>query len=191
MKYEPMVSPFNYDDFTTLKKKQAEEYFQWYIGEISHRLEIFAKYLESEGENILLDFSEQSLIPLWEWYEKQITLVKKTEEEIEDEKSRFPWWVAETLSTEKISSETLKYVMDIAIYFAEVVRRQAGEKIYWGYFTKPKSRMSVNTPVLLGFVAGMDLDPRLIVMTCTSKSSKERDKERLYKSYKVWMKKIP
>lgn len=83
--------------------------------------------------------------------------------------------------------ETLKYGMDIAIYFAEIIIKNSDGRIQWGYFTRPPKRMSVNQPTLLGFKAGMDLNPRLIVINCTRRSSKERNNNRLLDMYNTWM----
>ena len=47
--------------------------------------------------------------------------------------------------------------------------------------------MSVNQPTLLGFKADMDLNPRLIVINCTRRSSKERNNNRLLDMYNTWM----
>lgn len=79
--------------------------------------------------------------------------------------------------------ETLDIGMDIAIYFAEVIRKQYPETIYWGYFTKPKNQMYVNQPVLLGFRADIPLCPAQIVKVCTWKSSEKTKKTRLYDVY--------
>lgn len=67
-----------------------------------------------------------------------------------------------------------------------MIRNNTG-KVYWGYFTKPKNRMSVKRPVLLGFKADKALDPRLIVVNCTGRSSEEFQKTRLYELYKTWL----
>lgn len=187
MEYMLMISPFEYDDFIYMTKSQVDVYFKWYVGEIDNRLKILSTFLFESGENIDLDFSEESLIPLWNWYESKIIVEKKSEEEIENDRMTYPAWVFETMSADKISLETYKYGMDIAMYFAEIIRRNSNGKIYWGYFTKPKSRVSVNRPVLLGFKADMDLDPRSIVVTCTQRSSRERNKEILYNTYKIWL----
>ena len=67
------------------------------------------------------------------------------------------------ISERKISEKTLDIGMDIAIYFAEIIRKTAPEKIDWGYFTSPKNQMYVNQPVLLGFRADIPLCPAQII----------------------------
>lgn len=40
------------------------------------------------------------------------------------------------------------------------------------------------------FVADIDLNPRLIVVNCTSRSSRESQPTRLYEMYHIWLKDI-
>lgn len=80
--------------------------------------------------------------------------------------------------------------MDIAIYFAEVMIRNNASKVYWGYYTKPKNKVSVNMPVLLGFKGRMALDPRAIVVISTKYSIEESNYNKLYEIYKTWLKYI-
>lgn len=186
MEYKLMIPPFKFKGFDNMNKKQAEEYFQWYLSQIAYRIEVLSDYVQKDGVKVKFDYSVESLIPIWEWYQSKIILESKTEEELEKDKERYPKWMEDEISKTKISLETWKFGMDIAIYFAETVIENNNGKIYWGYFTKPKNRMSVNRPVLLGFMADMDLDPCLIVENCTRKSSRELQKTILYDMYNVW-----
>lgn len=187
MEYELMIPPFEHQGFTELNGKQVKEYFQWYIRQIDYRIEVLNTYLLNQGEKIDFNYLPESLIPLWEWYERNIIIENKTEEELISEFNKYPEWMKDEISNTKISIQTLKFGMDIAIYFAQVIIKNSSGKIDWGYFTKPKNMMSVNQPVLLGFKANMDLNPRLIVINCTRHSSKEKDNMRLYQMYKTWM----
>lgn len=183
MKYEIMELPFKFHQFDELSKKQADIFYKWYVGQISHRIDVLKKYVHSEEKEIAFDFSPESLIPLWEWFEQKIVIEKKTEEELKNEYDRYPDWMYDEISKTKISMETLDIGMDIAIYFAEVIRKQYPEKIDWGYFTKPKNQMYVNQPVLLGFRADIPLCPTQIVKVCIWKSSENAKKTRLYDVY--------
>lgn len=181
-----MVPPFDFKEFDKFNKKQAEVYFQWYLSQIVHRIEVLNKYIKNDGFNIKFDYSVESLIPIWEWYQKKIIVECKTEEELEKEKKKYPKWMESEISKTKISLETWKFGMDIAVYFAEVVIKNSSGKIYWGYFTKPKNRMSVNRPVLLGFKADIEMDPRIVVENCTRKSIRHLQKSILYETYNAW-----
>lgn len=185
-----MIPPFKQTEFKTLKKKEVQEYFEWYVNQLDYRIHILTDYVFSEGTDIDFNYSPQSLIPLWGWYEKKIVIVDKTEEELAYDYKKYPEWIHDDIPKTKISPETMKYGMDIAIYFAEVMVRNSNGKIQWGYFTKPKSRVSVNEPVLLGYKNGMDLNPRLITTNCTLHSSREFNEMRLYETYYIWLRYI-
>lgn len=190
MEYEMMISPFGQVEFKALKKKEAQEYFEWYVTQIEHRIHILSDFVLHEEADIHFDYSPESLIPLWRWYEKKIKIIDKTSEELAFDYSKYPEWLHNDISKTKISPETLKYGMDLAIYFAEVMVRNNNGEIQWGYFTKPKSRVSVNEPTLLGYKNGMDLNPRLIILNCTRRSSRELNSTRLYETYYIWLKYI-
>ena len=121
------------------------------------RIEVLKNYIEEEGnENIKFDYTPESLIPLWDWYVEHIVMVKKSEEEIEEERSQYPDYVR--IREEKISYDTLQIFYDISCYFGEVIIRNSEGKAYWGYKTKPKNMVSVKEPVILGFLDGLFLN---------------------------------
>jgi len=188
MEYELMGEPFDFEGFVSLTKKQAEAYFQWYLGQIDGRIHQLESYIKDTSNcKVIFDYSVESLIPLWEWYETKIIVEEMSQDEIEEElEGRPDWMQAEILKdTTKISIKTWAFGMDIAMYFAEVFIKH-NPSVKWGYFTKPKSRVSLNRPVLLGFVGGKDLDPRRIVVNCTYRSIREKKMSRLYDLYYVW-----
>lgn len=187
MEYEMMIPPFKYGKFADMKKKETQQYFEWYISQIQNRIEILKKHMEKDNFKSILDYSVDSLIPLWEWYEKKIEFVPKDVEEYEREISKYPYWMQSEISTTQVSFDTLKYGLDISMYFAEIIIKNSKGKIKWGYFTGPKKRVSVNEPTLLGFKGDMDLNPRLIILNCTRRSGKEKLNTRLLDVYNTWM----
>ena len=190
MEYEYMISPVKNYDFFEFTKEEAKIYFNWYMEEKGHRIEMLEKYVHNAGVDIDFDYSPESLIPLWRWYETIIVSEKKTEEEIEAEKRKMPEWLHSQISDEKISMNTLKFGMDIAIYFAEVMIRNSEGKLHWGYVTKPKNYINVNRPVVSGFKAGQELDPSRTVYILTLSSEEDKNEKRLYNSYYVWQEDI-
>ena len=186
MEYELMIPPFKHDGFNTFTKAEAKEYFEWYINQKEHRVKLLQNYLIKNNVMAELDYSPESLVPLWAWYEENIVVEKKSELEIKKENEKHPEWMEPFLSENKISIETLKYAMDIAIYFAEVLIKHSDGKLYWGYVTKPKKFASVNRPVVIGFKAKRMLDPRRVVYNCTWKSVENRDCNKLHEMYNIW-----
>ena len=177
-------------DFT---KKETEAYFQWFMSIKDERIEVLKNYIEEEGnENIKFDYTPESLIPLWDWYVEHIVMVKKTEEEIEQERSQYPDYV--TIDEEKISYDTLQIGYDISCYFGEVIIRNSEGKAYWGYKTKPKNMMSVKKPVLLGFAGDDFLDAAALIPAITwryieaVRENREESARGLFDLYDLWHK---
>ncbi len=171
--YEYMLCPFEFKDFEEMKKKEAEEYFNWYVSEVDNRINYLNEYIKKDTNNNVsfLDYTPESLIPLWNWFQTKITFVEESKEEIERKAKEFPkelQYIAYE-NTKKPSVQTLGITTDVANYFAEVFRKN-NPSIYWGYFTKPKNHISVNEPVLLGFVRKDNLNPRLITYNCIWKT---------------------
>ena len=186
MQYKMMISPFEKIDFDKMNKKQAAEFYEWYINQINERITILQETVKEDRFTVILDYSVESLIPLWEWYENKITYRKIESSELESRNNRYPEWMKDFIPDTELSWETLMYCMDIAIYFAEVIIKH-NSTIHWGCFTKPRNRTKVNQPVLLGFKHDMDLNPRLIVENCTRRSGKEKKKTRVYDMYFTWL----
>lgn len=188
MKYEYMISPFEYYDFDNFSKKEAGEYFKWHIEQIKNRLSYLQKYIVCEGKDIVLDYTKESLIPLWSWHESKITCVIKTEKELNQEQNVTPQWLHDFISNERLTYETIGRCVDVAIYFAETIIKNSYGHLEWGYFTQPKNKVDVNRPVVLGFVNKIHLNPIMVVYNCTLRSSQNKDSERLYNIYSEWMK---
>ncbi|MEG0282882.1 MAG: hypothetical protein RR662_06860, partial [Clostridia bacterium] len=75
----PLWKEGGYANFT---KKEAQIYFEWFVSEIPHRLEVLQEYISRDNPDLKLDFSEESLVPLWEWVSGKIETRKLSKEEI-------------------------------------------------------------------------------------------------------------
>ena len=188
MNYEMMIPPFERVDFQDMNKKQAKEYFDWYLSQIDYRISLLLTAIQEDGIKDDFNYSVESLIPIWKWYEGKIYYRTLDEHEYQNLLRAYPDWMKPYISEQDLSWETLMYGMDVALYFAKVIIENNMGNVSWGYFTKPKNRDSVNQPVLLGFKNNMDLNPRLIVVNCTHRSGEEKLPTRLYDMYNVWKK---
>ena len=185
--YTLMVAPFDHNGFRSLSKKQAEDYFNWYVEQSKTRIEQLYNYIQStSGTDFHCEYTPSSFINLWSWFEVQICMEEKRQEEYQAELKQFPEWIHDSISREKFSIKTLALITDISFYFAETFIR-CNPSVKWGYFTKPKNEVSVNMPVLLGFQSNMKLDPGRIVGVCASESSEQHDKNRLFHTYQAWL----
>lgn len=64
MQYNGMTPPFKLISFEDMKKKQAEQYFVWYIDTIEQRIQNLEKYINLTGTRMVLDKTPNSLIEL-------------------------------------------------------------------------------------------------------------------------------
>lgn len=186
MLYPEMILPFEMIPFAEMKKKQAEQYLQWYVDTIDIRINNLEMYIKENKGDFCLDKTPESLIKLWEWFEPHIVLCKKTEEEIQAEILNYPKWMHDIIrqNTSKISLNTLIIAYDISAYLGEVIIKNHPQ-IKWGYLSKPKRLHGVNRPRLLGFEAGLSVYTYGRVEVCIRKSIKSPDKMYLYNAYEI------
>ena len=165
MGYSLMIVPFDFANhnkiaaqqffdnyaFFELTPKRAKEYFLWFKNEIPNRITMLWEYMKEERpESQPFDYSPESLIPLWDWYETKIKQAPKTKKEIEYSVSKYPKWMEENIRkiTMKYTDETLSLALDISIYYGETIIKNY-PNMYWGHFTRPKRELFANKPVIL------------------------------------------
>lgn len=185
-----MTPPFEIKPFEKMTKKEAQLHFNWYLSDIPKRIELIkSAYLETTGENSDdLDLSPQSLVKLWTWFIPRIETVIKSEDEIEAELKDLPEWMRDEITEDKktLSVGTLCLAMDIAIYFGETFIKNFNN-LDWGFVTKPKSLVYVNSPVIIGFSSGIDLDPRNLIYILTLKViDGNKNKKELLNLFNIW-----
>lgn len=203
MSYSLMIAPFDFANhksiaarqffdpyaFFELTPKRAKEYFLWYEQQFSGRIAILWEYMKQERPEMEpFDYSPESLIPLWEWYETKIKQVPMTAKEIEYQVSKHPKWIEEEIRKEmmKYTDETLSLALDISIYLGEIILKSY-PNLYWGYRAKPKNEFSANRPVILKLVGKRTyFNPSRIAFVLMIKSSKAHDKSQLYDLYHYW-----
>ena len=69
----------------SLNKNEAQAYFEWYIGKLEERIE----YLQSVS-GVTLDYSPESLIPIWGWFLKNAEIEKTPEIRMNDLRNQIP-----------------------------------------------------------------------------------------------------
>ena len=200
MSYSLMIAPFDFANhnriaarqffdnyaFFELTPKQAKEYFLWYTSEIPNRITLLWEYMKKgHPEAEPFDYSPESLIPLWEWYESKIQQVPMTVKEIESRVRIFPKYLESEIrkKTIKFTDETLSLALDISIYLGEVVVKNHPH-LRWNFRTRPKREISVYRPVIDGLNYKMTLEPSRSLMVLTLEAIKERNQPRLYHLYR-------
>lgn len=179
--------------FDLLTTRQAKEIFKWYTDDIPARLDQLQKCIDADvNGTVQLTRGKDSLRPLWSWLVANIQLQELTESDLKESLDAVPKWLHEYIvaGKYKLTTESLSIGMDVAIYLGEVFVHEFPQ-IYWGFFTKPKSRVSVNEPVLLGFENGLDMNPRRIVDTLMWQCANGKSSEGLYEVFEIWSKFVP
>lgn len=200
MDYSLMIAPFDFGGhnriaarqffdnyaFFELTPKQAKEYFKWYMEEIPHRITLLWNYIQRDCPEIkAFDYSPESLIPIWEWYEAKIMQVPMTAKEIESRVRVFPKYLESEIrkNTQKYTDETLSLALDISIYLGEVIIKNYPH-LRWNYRTRPKREISVYRPVIDGLLYKMTMETSRSLFVLMIESTKERNKNRLYNLYR-------
>lgn len=203
MEYSLMIAPFDFGGhnriaarqffdnyaFFELTPKQAKEYFKWYMEEIPHRLTLLWNRIRQDCPELdPFDYSPESLIPIWEWYQAKIKTIPKTQEEIEEDVLKFPKWIEPEIRKETtiFTAETLSLALDISIYLGEIAIRHHSH-LQWGYRARPKNEFSANRPVILGLRGKRKyFNPSRITFVLVIKISEGDQGDTLYDLYRYW-----
>ena len=191
MQYNGMTPPFELISFEDMKKKQAEQYFVWYIDTIEQRIQNLEKYINLTGTRMVLDKTPNSLIELWDWFSNHIEVCTKDEQELMLESAMRPDWIKAHIMSDrrKLSLNTIMIAVDISAYFGEVFIKN-NPNIYWGYLSKPKKLYGVNRPRLLGFAGDMSVYVYGRVEVCIWKTIETVDNMHLFNMYQICLKMI-
>lgn len=158
-KYDILIPHLDFElDFDKMTPEQTKEYFNWFLQQIPSRIKYLsfkcAEYLSLPQDK--LNLSPESLILVWRWFLEVAQVGKTPKRELKRLKhalSTFPksfrQYVVKDCS-EALTIGTEYILRDIGMYIGEVFNTHY-HHIKWGYYSKPKSDIFVNKPVLLGF----------------------------------------
>ncbi len=148
--YDLLVPPFG--PIHKLTPKKAQLYFEWFLEHIPERMEYFRNRCASDlGIPVSqLDYSLESMKPVWKWFLQTARTEMPTGEELEQQQKRAallgPSCIHEvfTVATEFI-------IRDIGMYVSQFWMRNY-KGLEWTYYTKPKSDVHVNQAIITGFL---------------------------------------
>ena len=157
LNYDILVPPLT-KPIETFSVSETATFFSWFQNQIPCRIDYLsrrcAEQLGIDKQNI--DVSAESLLLIWKWFleiaETERTPKQKLDRLISDYSDRHYAFSEYLLSQERdqFSLQTEYILRDIGMYVGEVFVRE-NPIIHWGYYTEPKTDISVNRPVLLGF----------------------------------------
>ncbi|WP_049827767.1 hypothetical protein [Paenibacillus polymyxa] len=164
-----------------MSKNEAKKHFNWFKQQIPSRLEQLGAFSQ-----IHLDYSDRSLIDIWEWYLGNIQIQSKSASELDEEHSETEEGLKSYIYENKLATKSQAFTLDIAIYLGEVVKsNHIG--LDWGVVFKPKSYISVNRPVITGLTMETDMD---VIMIVTNKMysilKRQRNPNALFDIYHTW-----
>ncbi|WP_026518542.1 hypothetical protein [Butyrivibrio sp. MC2021] len=186
MNYELSIPPFENKDYDDMTPKEARQYFKWFVNNIPNRLNMFEAKLIEEGVIKKLEFTEDMIITIWQWYESKIDTKILSEEEYKQKIEGQPDFVIPFISNWGFTEETSLYCLDIAIFFAQVFIHNH-DRIHWDLVTRSKRYVYRNKPVLSGFDHNVRMHPTTIVYNMTLKTlTTGKNPLRLLEKYHFW-----
>ena len=183
-----------------MSKKTAKEAFEWYIDAIPRRMAYFRKRCSDDLRIPIetLDYSAESLIPVWRWFLQTARTEDTPEEELAWMLEGAKIFGESFISRKVLTVATQFIVRDISMYVGECFLKES-PKLYWTYRDKPKDSVTVNQPVIAGLISKKDeqifpmvFAPIHMVGVQAGKVLTNETKETdLYNVYQFWRKYIP
>ena len=158
--YEPLVIPID-KPFKQLSKTEAKSYFEWFISHVGERSD-YIRQKVSNGLGISVDelnFSMESLIPIWKWF-LQIAELSKTPKDVlkkirrELKANKEPDEFIEGMIREhriELSVFSRYVIRDIGMYVGKMFVTNF-PTLRWDYHINTKQDSFANMPQVFGFV---------------------------------------
>lgn len=149
--YDLAVPPFGFD-YYHMTIKQAKDNYQWFISIIPSRMAYFrnrcAFDLKVSADS--LDYSAESLIPIWKWFIKTARIEKTPKDELEKMIEGAKIFGESWINREHFSIATRYIMRDIGTYIGESFVWNYPQ-LRWSYYDKPKNYKNGRQPVISGF----------------------------------------
>lgn len=175
IEYDPMLPEGPKKSWREMSPKEAKAFFEWFSAHIPTKMEQLWNLLVVTGfDPKNLDYSDESLVFIWQWFMKNTQADEIPEEEIREYAERLAQALRQRAIEKggEMSDESFQRLYsnfyheapkrrcslpwgfiatDIAIYLGEcLIRRYPDKGISWGFFTKPRNMAGVNRPVIMG-----------------------------------------
>jgi len=135
--------------YEKMSKREAAAALQEFLEERPRALEHLTRSLAARAEeNVNLDGTVESLVPLWRWVKSVLT--ERTTETAESDASTSPSWVRYGIGTEPtLSPQSVAVVDGVTSYLCRVVERGAPNAEWRVGYNRIKSYIWQNHPVLV------------------------------------------
>lgn len=196
--YDILIPPL-YKPFDSLSLDETETFFKWHQSHIPMRIEYLA-----QRSGCALDYSFESLIPLWSWFltHAQVEPVtyptkRKLRMHLNNHHKQHIDYVT-SQENSQLSLQTLYIIRDIGMYVGEIFIR-CSSKINWSFHTDTEQDSFANIPLLTGFEDSdfsppfhMQFEPtHMIEVVAANLFDNTHKPEDLYRLCIQWRKYIP
>ena len=141
--YIPLVPPLA-KPFEEFSDDEVEQYFEWFTEHVDERAEYLREKVATEMcvDINKLDYSAESVKIIWKWFLGVA--------EIEKPNLLRKMFTGKTYNAYPFDVFTHYVIRDIGMYISKIFLKYPS--IHWTVKTKPKNYVSVNRPLLVGFV---------------------------------------
>ncbi len=158
--YIPLLLPLD-KPFEKLNKKEAKQYFDWFVSHIDDRAEYLREKV-SEGLSIspsTVQYSIDSFIPVWQWFMKSAIIQTTSKLRLiqlrnELKKQHEPKEFIDDMvraNSKELSLISLYMLRDIGMFVGKVFIYNY-PVLKWGYHTNTKQDSFANIPQVFGFI---------------------------------------
>jgi len=182
--YPLMDPPFAPKPIPEMSKAEAKQHFDWFIAQSeSRRRLLLSAFRANSGANADLDYSAESLVPLWQWVARFFEAVEPSASEKARASAGLPAQLRGiTLDMRDLSTETKCLCVDIGFYVAELYMRRYPQ-VHWLLWTRKSGPFQY--PVLSGFK--LPLEPTALPSGCAwSVIRGNRSDRLLLEKYQLW-----
>ncbi|NRD79011.1 hypothetical protein HPT25_16740 [Bacillus sp. BRMEA1] len=157
---------------------------EWALSTFPERLEILKKAFESDGG--VLDYTPESLMPIWDWAFEHTIKEMVSEEELDEKTANLgplAKVIHKQLAKERFTEQSQTLLRDVGIYLGEVLKMKH-PKFFWDMELKYKRSNNFGKVVLAGYTGEYNVDLQGVVVAIRWRDDEQgHDTERLYKIY--------
>ena len=204
--YDGKDVPIYYEDFSLFRPKQAEEFNKRFVDELKYRLDHFRKRCAADMKVSIdaLNYSHESLLIVWQWFIKNVSLQRVTGTELK--KCKQSAALGGNPICKEFTEDSKRRMFDIAAYWGECFIK-LDSSLFWSYHSEPRNNLFLYQPdirwihehytmSIRGEIRVVDRDTlfppiHMVSVQANNVFSKDVSQHDLYDVHKIWMEKLP